>query len=92
MGGTAAGPLAAEGLVQRTLCSDCVRMLEAVRGTSSLLYTHSDEVVVMIRGLSAGSKSGGASVAGNVVRLLQRLESFNLGNKREGCDEFQGYF
>jgi hypothetical protein len=47
----------------------------------------------MVRGLGVGSKSGGASVSGNVVRLLQRLESFNLGVlKKDSVDEFQGYF
>jgi hypothetical protein len=69
--------LAVEGLVQRTLCADCVRILEAScvsGGSANLLYTHTDDVVVGVRGLSVASKSGGASVTGNIVRLLQRLE------------------
>ncbi|KAL3896862.1 MAG: hypothetical protein SGCHY_003807 [Lobulomycetales sp.] len=99
----AAASISTEALVSRTLCADCSRILDTAAAAASpvpaLFHTHKDAMTETIRGLTATSKSATASVNSNIVRLMQRIDSFNLGLLRGSAaaassreDAFFGYF
>jgi len=82
-------------LISRSLCVECSKLLDDSSTLSAApVHTYTpyiDSFVQVVASLGPHSRSTNASVNSNVVRLLQRLESFNLAVLMRK-DEFGGYF